>query len=251
MKDSPAKALLSEKLNQIEKLHQPKTSIVCLSNTTKVKISLYKCVVYIYILLLRHYVSINKCWSLTESFSCLWVANTQTICSNKSPRPSEVLGRLCYPSSMDLPNTTWAQRELINQFPGTKATSIVSHYRLSWNSTSVSWFGCCFRVGSGKVFIFVIRSMYFRYLMKSLEFVSYSFRILIAYISKSNWGLVVACGFGCVLFLRRLRCIFPVMILRSENTSSIEVYASHFKALYISVIHYYRCPNNLIFNKAL
>ena len=41
-KASPAKASLSEKLNKIEKLHQLITSVVCLSNTTKARISFYK-----------------------------------------------------------------------------------------------------------------------------------------------------------------------------------------------------------------
>ena len=34
-KASPVKALLSEKLDKIERVHQPDTSIVCLSNTIK------------------------------------------------------------------------------------------------------------------------------------------------------------------------------------------------------------------------
>ena len=45
---SPAKTSLSEKLSNIERLHQPDTSFVCLSNTTKSDtISIYT---YIYIL---------------------------------------------------------------------------------------------------------------------------------------------------------------------------------------------------------
>ena len=47
-KVSQAKASISEKLNTIEKLHQPKISIVCLSNTTKATIS-FSLYIYIYI----------------------------------------------------------------------------------------------------------------------------------------------------------------------------------------------------------
>ena len=42
----PAKASLSEKLITIEKLHQPNTSVVCLSNTIKATISPNKYIVY-------------------------------------------------------------------------------------------------------------------------------------------------------------------------------------------------------------
>ena len=52
---------------------------------------------------------------------------------------------------------------------------------------SGSWFGyafCCyFNEGSDEVFIFVIRSMCFRHLLKCIEFVSYSYCIFIANIS--------------------------------------------------------------------
>ena len=58
-KASLAKASIFEILNRIEKLHQPKISIDCLSNTTKAIISLFICMVYI--LTLNHCVSINNC----------------------------------------------------------------------------------------------------------------------------------------------------------------------------------------------
>ena len=39
----------------------------------------------------------NICSYLTESFSCLHVANTQATCSTETTRPQEeVLNRLCY-----------------------------------------------------------------------------------------------------------------------------------------------------------
>ena len=63
--------------------------------------------------MLYHCVSINNC------FSCLWVANTKATCSNKSPTPPEEFpDRLCHLPSVDLSNTTWAQRGLINKLPG-------------------------------------------------------------------------------------------------------------------------------------
>ena len=52
---------------------------------------------------------------LTESFSSLWVANTQATYSNELPQPSEVPNRLRHPPSEDLSNTIWSQRELMNQ----------------------------------------------------------------------------------------------------------------------------------------
>ena len=73
-------------------------------------------------LLLQQYVLINDCKLLTESSSCLWVANTQATCSNESPRPSEeVLHGLCHPQSVDLSNTTLALKRLINKLPETHA----------------------------------------------------------------------------------------------------------------------------------
>ena len=67
---------------------------------------------------------------LTESFSCLWVANTQATCNNEPPRPlEEVPDTLCHPPSVDLSNATWLLNELINQIAvnangshGSKAT---------------------------------------------------------------------------------------------------------------------------------
>ena len=76
--------------------------------------------------------------------------------------------------------------------------------------------------------------MYFKYLMKSVEFVSNSYCISIANISINKWGpdvRVVLTIF--ILFLRRLRRIFAVTILWSEDTPSEEKYASHFRGLFI------------------
>ena len=54
-----------------------------------------------------------------ESSSYLWDANTSSTCSNKPPWPlEEVPDELCYSLSVDLSNTTWAQRGLINKLPG-------------------------------------------------------------------------------------------------------------------------------------
>ena len=52
---------------------------------------------------------------------------------------------------------------------------------------AIQQFCCfCFHVGVDKVFVFVIRSPCFRYLLKSIEFVSYSYPIFIANISIVN-----------------------------------------------------------------
>ena len=63
-----------------------------------------------------------------------------------------------------------------------------------------SWFGsyafyCCFNGGIDGVLVFFIWSMYFRYLRKSIECVSFGFCIFITNISLGKWGAVVACSF--------------------------------------------------------
>ena len=73
----------------------------------------------------------NICYLLTKSFSCLWVANTWSTCSNQQAWPSEeVLNRLWRPPSMDLSHIAWTQKEFIKRLAenacgshGTKATS--------------------------------------------------------------------------------------------------------------------------------
>ena len=54
---------------------------------------------------------------------------------------------------------------------------------------------CCLHVGGKKVFILVIRCICFRCLLKSIKSVSNSYCIVIAYISVSNRGPVITCGF--------------------------------------------------------
>ena len=61
-------------------------------------------------------------------------------------------------------------------------------YSVSHGTLFGFWFGryafcCCFPVGVIKVFVLVIRGKYLRYFLKFIEFVSYSYRILIANIS--------------------------------------------------------------------
>ena len=76
-----------------------------------------------------------------------------------------------------------------------------------------SWFGwyalccCCFYVDIDKVFVFFIWSMRFRYLLKSIEFVSYNYRIFITNISVGKWGPVLWFWLF-ILFQHRLRHIF-------------------------------------------
>ena len=48
----------------------------------------------------------------------IYISYPQTTDSNKSPKPSEVPNRLYHLSSVDLTNTTWAQKDLINQQAG-------------------------------------------------------------------------------------------------------------------------------------
>ena len=88
-------------------------------------IVLYIYIIYIYIyiyiyILLHHYVSINSRYLFTESFSCLWIDNTQTNCSNEPSDHQKTFLINCVDllNSVDLLNITWAERELINQLAG-------------------------------------------------------------------------------------------------------------------------------------
>ena len=77
------------------------------------------------------------------------------------------------------------------------------------------WLVCYnFYMSSDEVFIFVIRSMSFRYLL-STKFVSYSYHIFIVNISVSKRGPVIICGFDSLLFLHRLRPIFAMTIQKT------------------------------------
>ena len=63
--------------------------------------------------------------------------------------------------------------------------TVIDSHRTTFTSF-FGWYalGSCFYMGSNKVFISVIWSMFFRCLMKSIKLVSYSYCILIAYITK-------------------------------------------------------------------
>ena len=63
-------------------------------------------------------------------------------------------------------------------------------------------------------------------------FVSYNYRIFIAYDTINNWGLIITCGYQYVLFPWRIKRIFAKTILCSEDAPSREEYASQFKALF-------------------
>ena len=76
---------------------------------------------------------------------------------------------------------------------------------------------CCIHEGSDKVFLFIISSMSFSYLQKSIKFVSNSYHIFIAYISIGKLEPVIMYGFDCFLFQCRLRYILARMILWSED----------------------------------
>ena len=83
------------------------------------------------------------------------------------------------------------------------------------------------------MFIVIIIGLYFRYLLKSIKFVSYSYHIFIANIAIGKWGPVLTCDFVCFLFLNRLKRIFAVMILWSDDTPSKAEYASQLQTLFI------------------
>ena len=111
-KASPAKASLSEKLNMIEKPHlnflplkYNKSDNFSVSLCLSLSLSIYLYIIYICIVTPLCF---NK-WLLIVNrefflpFSC---------------QHSEILDRLCHPLSMDLSNTTWAQRGLRNKLSG-------------------------------------------------------------------------------------------------------------------------------------
>ena len=86
-------------------------------------------------------------------------------------------------------------------------------------------------MSSDNVFIFLIRDIRFRCLLKSIEFLSYSCGIFIAYISIGNWEPVVTCGFDCfTLFFCK---DWSEIILWSEDTPLKVVYDSQSTALFI------------------
>ena len=75
-------------------------------------------------------------------------------------------------------------------------------YWFPWDATLGSWFGCfahgyCFYNGGNKISIFIIQSMSFRSLLTSIKPVSYSYYLLIAYITIGNWGPVISWSFNC------------------------------------------------------
>ena len=105
---------------------------------------------------------------------------------------------------------------------------------LPWKSTFGSMFdfyALCsfFPVDDNKVFIFVIKRMSFRCLLKSIKFNSYSFYKYINYIVRTShnerFWLFVSYFF--------VDSGFAESILRSENTPSEKKCVSQFKALFI------------------
>ena len=51
--------------------------------------------------------------------------------------------------------------------------------------------------------------MYFKYLLKSIEFVSYSYYIFFANISIGKWGPFITCSFECSkLWVSPNHCVF-------------------------------------------
>ena len=108
-----------------------------------------------------------------------------------------------------------------------------------WNSTFGSRFGwyalgSCFHIRNDEVFLFIIWSMSFRYLLKSIKFVSYNYCI-----SMSLWGSAVTCSFESPLFLHRLKYIFAVMILWSRYTFKKQVCLTVQSAIYPIFIYEY------------
>ena len=85
--------------------------------------------------------------------------------------------------------------------------SFFPHYCwLLWNSKFASWFDwyalyCCFHVGSDNIFIFVFHSISFWCLLKSIEFVSYSYHIFINNVPVVKQQPVIICDFECLLLI--------------------------------------------------
>ena len=91
-------------------------------------------------------------------------------------------------------------------------------------------------VNGNKMFIFFIQCLSFKCLQKSINYVSYSYRIFIVYI--------IICGdqsyrkplHVCFLFLHKLRWIFAETILWLKGNPLKQKYASLFKDLYIQLL---------------
>ena len=112
-------------------------------------------------------------------------------------------------------------------------------YCFQWNFAFGSWFGwnalgCYFYMGV-KVFIFVIQSMSFRCLVKSIKLFSSSNRIIISNITVGEWVL----GIIGVLFLCRLRWIFAGIILGPEHTLSRGVSLTAHIVIYPLLVYEY------------
>ena len=94
-------------------------------------------------------------------------------------------------------------------------TVSVSHGTLCLAFSLVGFaFCCCFHEDIDKVFILFIWITCFRYLMKCIEFVSYSYLylLLISLLVSENQSYLVVLTVS-TLFLQRLRHIFAVTIL--------------------------------------
>ena len=107
-------------------------------------------------------------------------------------------------------------------------------YYLPWNSKFDSWFGwnalgCCFYMGCNKVFIFVIRSLFSRYLLKSIKLVSYCYHVSLLVSEDQSYCEALSIY---VVFPRRCERIFTC----DRNTPSKEKNASQFKALFIPLL---------------
>ena len=59
----------------------------------------------------------------------------------------------------------------------------------------------CFHLGMDQVLNFVIRSKCLEYLLKSIENISWSYRIFISNISIVKQEPVIVCGFCCLRFI--------------------------------------------------
>ena len=93
-----------------------------------------------------------------------------------------------------------------------------------------SWYELRCLYGGNKIFIYVIRCMSFRCLLKNIKLVLHCYHTLISYIIIGKWWPVLT---FCFLFFRWLRHIFGVTILRSDDNPSKVEFALQFKALFI------------------
>ena len=94
-----------------------------------------------------------------------------------------------------------------------------------WNSTFDSWFGlfCNFHVGSDDIFVVVIRSMSFQYLLMYIEFVSHSHCIFITNISIGKWGpletWILTVSYFCEnsgVYLQRWFCDWKIFLQKGS-----------------------------------